>query len=205
MSDITNEFESNSYKSREKLASSSEEKRVRKVVTGPVKVKKKSETRRLADLFLSEDAATIKQYLIWDELIPAIKDLVSRMIKNGTDILLFGEKGCSRSSSKSRNSYSGYYEKSSERRSYEDSRTRSRFDYENIVIPTRGEAEETLDEMQDAIDRFGVVRVTDLYDIVGRTAPFTGGRYGWRTIQGAKPIRVDDGYILKLPRPQPID
>lgn len=203
MSDTSNEFKSNSYKSKE--TTTSEEKRVRTVVSNPVKVKKKSEAHKLANIFLSDDAVNIKQYLIWDELVPALKDLASRIIKNGSDILLYGEKGRSRGSAKSQSSYSSYYNRPGERRSYDDNRIRSRFDYEDIIIPTRGEAEEVLDEMQDAIDRFGVVRVTDLYDIVGRTAPFTGGRYGWRTIQGAKPVRVDDGYVLKLPRPQPID
>lgn len=199
------EFKSNSHKSREAKEPVTDEKRVRQVVNNPVKVKKKSGLGKIADIFLSEDASSIKHYLIWEELIPAIKDLASRMIKTGTDIAFYGEKRSAGASTRSRSSYSSYYEKSSERRSYEPTRIRSAFDYEDFVIASRPEAEEILDELQDAINRFGVARVNDLYDIFGRTAPLSGGRYGWRTIQGTRVISVGDGYVLKLPKPQPID
>ena len=133
------EFKSNSHRSREAKEPVTDEKRVRQVVNSPVKVKKKSGLGKIADVFLSEDAASIKHYLIWEELIPAIKDLASRMIKTSTDIAFYGEKRHSGGSTKSRSSYSSYYEKSSERRSsYEPSRIRTGFDYEDFIIPSRG-------------------------------------------------------------------
>ena len=205
MSDFINDFKSNSHKSKERKTDLSESKRTEKIVSNPVKTKKKSEVRKLADIFISEDAANVKSYIIWDVLVPTIKKAVSEIIKNGSDIVIFGEKKRDNSSGRSKVSYGGFYDKGSETRMSYETRERTRFDYENIVINTRAEAEEVLDEMQDLIVRYGVVRISDLYDMVELTAPYTGNRYGWTTIQGAKPIRVDDGYILKLPRPRPID
>ena len=59
--------------------------------------------------------------------------------------------------------------------------------------------------MQDMIDRYGVVRVDDMYDMAGLTAPYTSHRYGWTSVRNAESVRVRDGYIIKMPRAVPID
>lgn len=183
-----------------------EKKRAGKIVTGPVKTKKKNEVRKIGDLIFAEDFETVKNHLVSEVLIPGAKKIFSELIKIGTDILIYGESGRRDSSSGSKVSYRSYYDKSGERKTYSgETRARNRFDYEDIIINSRGEAEEILDQMQELIDTYDVVRVTDLYDMLDITAPYTGNRYGWKSINGAKPIRVDDGYILKLPRVQPID
>ena len=202
-----NDYTPNSHKYRNgQTEQSVEKKRAGKIVTGPVKTKKKNEVRKLGDLIFAEDFGTVKSRLASEVLIPGAKKIFSELIKIGTDILIYGDSGRRDSSSGSKISYRSYYDKSGERKTYSsDNKSRGRFDYEDIIINSRGEAEEILDQMQELIDTYDVVRVTDLYDMLDITAPYTGNRYGWKDIHGAKPIRVEDGYILKLPRAQPID
>ena len=60
--------------------------------------------------------------------------------------------------------------------------------------------------MIDIMDNYdGVVTVADLYDLADLTQPYTANRYGWTNLRNATTQRVRDGYILKLPRPMPID
>ena len=69
----------------------------------------------------------------------------------------------------------------------------------------RVEAEEVRRQMLDVIARYGFVTVADMYDMAGLTPPYTANSYGWVNIRTAEPVRVRDGYILRLPKASPID
>ena len=70
----------------------------------------------------------------------------------------------------------------------------------DITFETRGDAEAVLEQMDDVIDRYGIVTVADMYDMADLTAPYTSNKYGWTSINSAEVVRVRDGYILKLPK-----
>ena len=59
--------------------------------------------------------------------------------------------------------------------------------------------------MEEVIDHYGFVTVADMYEMANMSAPFTANKYGWTSIRTAEPVRVRDGYILKLPKAMPID
>ena len=84
-------------------------------------------------------------------------------------------------------------------------RSSSRFDYDDIVIESRGEAEAVLIQMDDLIERYGFVSVLDLYDMCELTAPYTSDKYGWTDLRTARVVPVRKGYVLKLPRALPLD
>ena len=71
-------------------------------------------------------------------------------------------------------------------------------------METSGEAEEVLSRMDELIDTYGVVSVADLYDLIGKSCEYTDNKYGWTNIRNAEPIRVYNGYMLKLPKALPI-
>ena len=193
-------YKPNSHKSKEEHTS--EEKRVEKVVSGSVKSKKRNEVRKFADVFFPEDKETIMTHIIMDIVIPATK----KAILNAVEIILNGETGYSKSkSSASRVSYRDYYDRGDERRSRNEVRVRNNFDYDDIVIETRGDAELVLDQLDDLIDRYGFARVLDLYDAVELTPPYTSNKYGWTNLSTAKIVAVRDGFVLKLPRALPLD
>ena len=59
--------------------------------------------------------------------------------------------------------------------------------------------------MDELVESYGVVRVADLYDLVGLTGNFTDNKYGWTNVKNAQIVRVRDGYMIKMPRALPID
>ena len=59
--------------------------------------------------------------------------------------------------------------------------------------------------MDELIETYGIVSVADLYDLVGKSCNYTDNKYGWTNIRNAEPVRVRDGYLLKMPKAGPID
>lgn len=191
----------------EQKATSIEKKKVEKVVTGVAKVKKKSEVSKLKDIFISEDASNVKSYIIMDVLVPAIKKAIADIVTNGIDMILYGETGHSkRSSNSSKISYRSYYDRRDDDRRYDRDRSlvKQGYDYDDVIIETRGEADAVISRMDEIIDMYGRVSVADLYDLVGITGNYTDNNYGWTNLASAEPIRVRDGYIIKLPKAMPI-
>ena len=192
-------YPSNSHKAREEVA----EKKVEKVVSGKTSTKKKSGIRKLSNTFLSEDVSNVKSYIFSEVLLPAAKKLVSDIVTNGTNMLLYGEIKNKKGNS-SKVSYSRYYDDRS--RDYRSPVVRNNFDYDEIIFETRGDAEAVLDAMYDILNQYKVVSVAELYDLASITTHnYTCNNYGWIDLRGSSVVRVRDGYILKLPRALAID
>lgn len=199
------DFVPNSYKYKEekKQQTTDVQPRAQKVVSGVVKKKKKSEIRKFTDVFVSEDVHNVKSYIWMDVLVPAMKKAIADVVTNGIDMLLYGETGrTKRGTPSSKVSYGSYYKREDDRRNYDSGR--SRYSYDDIVLESRGEAEEVLSQMDAIMEEYGMVRVADLYDLVGITGEHTDNKYGWTNIRNAEVQRVRDGYMIKMPRAIPI-
>ena len=197
------EYAPNSHRSKELQEDENNGRKVEKVVTGNVKTKK-NDARKLTDAFISEDASNVKSYILMDVLIPAIKKAISDIVTDGIDMILYGgTKGSKRDRGTSKVSYRSYYD---DRRSESRDQVSTRFDYDDILFESRGDAELVREQMVEIIDQYGVVTVADMYDMAGKSVPYTGNRYGWTNIRNAEIVRVRGGdYIIKLPKAMPID
>lgn len=196
------DYKPNSHRSKEEQ--NLPEKKIEPVVKGKVTTKKNN-VRKLTNTFVTEDIQNVKSYVLMDVLVPAIKKAISDIVTNGIDMLLYGETGKSRrKTNASVVSYRNYYDSRREER-YSSSRTRTGYSYDDVVLETRGEAEDVLSRMDELIDTYGVVSVADLYDLVGISCNYTDNKYGWTNLRNAEPVRVRDGYMLKLPKALPID
>lgn len=202
-------YKPNSRKFKEEQKNSSEERKIEKVVTGGVKVKKKNELHKLADVFISEDVKNVKSYVLGDVLVPAIKKAIVDIVTDGVNMIFYGgTRRGSRSSEGSKISYRSFYDKRDDDRrgsTYSGGGTRARFDFDEIVFDTRMDAQAVYDLMSETIERYGFVTVADMYDSANLTQPFTSNKYGWMNISTAEIIRVRDGYVIKLPKASPID
>lgn len=198
------DYKPNSHKYKaEQAAKASEEKKVEKVVKGTVKTKKKGEISKFKELVISEDASNVKSYILMDVLIPAFKKAVSDIVTNGIDMILYGETGHSKRNSRTSTvSYRDYYDRKDDRR-YDRPRSIG-YTYDDIILESRGEAEEVLDSLCDLIETYQIASVADLYDLVGETPEYTDNKYGWTNLRNADVERVRDGYRLKLPKAKPI-
>lgn len=196
---------SHKYKAEQKAAEANKPK-VEKVVTGTAKVKKKGELAKLADNFISEDAANVKSYILGEVIIPTICKTIVDIVTDSVNMIFLG--GTGRNKSRNSSSYVSY-------RSYSDRDRRddrrpnytsgSRFNYDEIVFATYGDADAVLEQMGDVIKEYGFVTVAALFDMADLTAPYTAERYGWTSIARADIGRVRDGYVLKLPKAMMLD
>lgn len=197
------EYKANSHRSKEQQR---EEKKVAKVVTGTAKTKKKNEVQKFADVFISEDVANVKSYVVMDVLIPAIKKAISDIVVNGIDMILYGEAGrTKRSSTSSKVSYRSYYDKANDRREANTTK-RGGFDYDSILFNSRGDAEAVLTEMEELISIYGVASIMDLYSAAGLQCDYTYDKYGWSDLRSANVVRarMEEGYYIRLPKAQPL-
>ena len=203
---MNEEYKSNSHKSREgQTEALTERKKVEKVVHGKVRTKPKSGISKVTDMFISEDAANVKSYIVMDVLVPAVKKAISDIVRDGIYMIQYGEaRGRRSSESSSYVSYRDYSRRDDDRDRFIDSRTITVYSQDDIVLETRGEAEEFLSRLDELIDTYGVVSVADLYDLIGKSCEYTDNKYGWTNIRNAEPIRVRNGYMLKLPKALPI-
>lgn len=183
------------------------DKKIEKVVSESVSIKKKTGVSKFADVFISEDVENVKSYILLEVLLPSIKKAISDIVTNGIDILLYGESGRSKKpSTASKVSYRSCYERGNDRRDVVSTRVRNSFDYDDLVFKTRGDAEAVLSAMDEAIDKYGVVSVGDLYDLAEvSTNNYMINEYGWTNIRSASVIRIKDGYMIKLPKAMPIN
>lgn len=202
------QFKPNSHKSKEAVKTEAvPEKKVEKVVSGPVKTRRKSEFRKFTDVFMPDDVTSVKSYIMFDVLIPNIKKALHDIGSSALDVIFYGETGKSGSSPASRVSYRSYYDsKNSGRTNYSSTvNTRPGYSYDDVVLESRGEAEEVLSRMDDLVATYGMVSIADMYDLVGITGNYTDNKYGWTNIRNAQVVRIRDGYAIKMPKPTPLD
>lgn len=196
------EYKSNSHKARERKNEPVAEKKVEKIISGSAKSKKKSGLQKITNVLVPEDADDVKSYIFEDIVVPAVKDIILDAVR-----AFLGVNGNSRgkSSSASKVSYRKYYDDRERRDSGSGNRTRSGYEYDDIILDNRGEAEDVLSRMDELIATYGVVSVADFYDLVGITGNYTDNKYGWSDIRNASVVRVRDGYMIKLPKALPLN
>lgn len=198
-----NDFQPNSHKyKQESQKLDISEKKLEKVIEGAAKTKKKTLSRRFIDTFFNENAGDVKTYLVFDVLIPAIKDTLVDLITKGAEMLFFGE--ATRGSSKKKGSYVSYgasYRQDKVDRLPPASRGSERKNIDDVIFETRGDAEKVLDTLCEALSVYGSVSIADFYDLADISSEWTDNNYGWMDLRGAKVIRTRAGYMIDMPKP----
>lgn len=178
-----------------------------KVVSGEVTQRKKGLGSKIAETFTGDNAHNVMEYVLFDVIIPAAKNMAADAVSQGFERLLFGEAK-SRSRSRSSGSYTSYSKqyKSEDKPSRSISRAaRASHNFAEVTIEHRDEAEDVLVKMTDLVKDYGSASVADLYDLVDITSNFTDNKWGWTDLSGADIERTRAGYLLDLPRPKPLE
>lgn len=200
------EFKPNSHKFKEENQDNLPEKKVEKIITGSAKSKKKNDIQKITDVFVTEDINNVKSYILMEVLVPAIKKAIVDIVTNGVDMLLYGETGRTKKNyNSSKVSYRDYSVRDNDRKREYGSSFKTGYNYDDIILDNRGEAEDVLARMDELISVYGLVSVADLYDLVGITGNYTDNKYGWTDIRSANIVRVRDGYLIKLPKVLPLN
>lgn len=197
-----------------KFPKDSENKQISKVVTGRVTRRRAPLGRRLAENIVGDNAKGVFEYVLLDVVLPAAKDVLADAVSSAIERLLYGEVRSRRPrrSSQFGNSYVSYnrYSSSGYGQSREDPRRgaqprKERPSFDDIVLDTRVDAEEVIQNLIALIDRFEAASVTDLYELVGVTADFTDSKWGWTSPRGMGVTRVANGYLVDIPAPSPLN
>jgi hypothetical protein len=183
------------------------------------KVTKKSAGRQFISSFITDDFGMVKDYLVYDILIPAVKDTIVdtacsaiNMIFNGTDGRYPNSRRTLFGSNPNKTPYGTIYRTSDtgifrqqEKKSYEPNwreHQRSSIDYMDIPFDTRPEAEKVLDAMRDILDQYPSVSVADFYDLVGYNYGnnYTCNDYGWTDLSQVTVTWSRGAWYIALPR-----
>lgn len=184
------------------------EKKVEKVVNGPVTTKKKSGVKKFSDVFLAEDWASVGSYILKDIIVPTIQNSIVEIVRNGIEMAVYGNtrpRGARSGGPKI--AYSGYYDKPNviTRSDNYISEGRNSFSFDELVIRDYADADEILTRMDELIETYELATVADLYEFAGVTAPYTANNYGWTNIKSAKIVRLrGGGYTIDMPKALPI-
>jgi len=193
------EYRPNSHKSKEAAEERVPQRKIEPVVSG-ARVRKRSGIGKLEDLFMPGDADSVKSYILMDVLVPSIKRMISDIVCNGINMLLGESRKGSSDLPVGRVSYRSYYQDRDDRTNRPRSVSELHQGYDDILFPTRGDAELVLDQMFEVLDHFDVVTIADLKEMCDLKSEFTENKYGWTDLRGACVVRVRDGYMLDLPR-----
>ena len=202
---MSTNYKPNSHRSKELTQNT--EKKVEKVTTGKV-VKKKNGMRALSSaLVAEEDFANLKKYIIWDVLIPAGKKMIQETVNTilyGIGASGHGNNGSTVASCITYNSYYGRNNGSS-CSSTKAGRVRAGYNFDDIKVASRADAEAILKRMEEILETYDIVTVSDLYELAGLSSDFPDTKYGWQSLVKAEIINVGDGFMLKMPRAMAID
>ena len=175
-----------------------EKPKMQKVIDTPVTVKKASTGKKLASIFFSDETDNIGDHIVFDLLIPAIKDTIVNIITNGIAMLFYGKPGTRLKSSGGRVLYDQFSKKTAPQRV-----SRSVYDCDSVVFPDYGSADLVLDQLIEYIDRYRQATVLDFYDACGVTSTsYNDQYYGWTDLRNARISRVSGGFVINLPRPE---
>lgn len=197
------------------------EKKVEKVVTGNVTIKKKSTFAKMRDMFIAEDADKVGNYILMDVLVPSIKRAIVDIIKSSAD-MIFGTKGSQKSSGTtytyggiaSHVSYGSISQQNKQVRepTYEQA---SKWDFSCVEFnwfdnaeDNKREADRVVSTMCDLIESYKSASVADLCEILGGLPyEYTAHDYGWTNLTSVVPIKIPgtNGYYLRFPKVVPVD
>lgn len=164
-------------------------------------------------------------YVVSDVLIPRAKDTLSQAIMLASDSVIYGPDGVRPKSISTRpsasrhrpdkdNPYTDYRGMSGGKKrtkaSYERSReisprTRATHKFDDIVLDSRAEADDTIEQMIELISQYGVATVADLYSYLDIEPKHTDYDWGWLDLRGAHARSVRHGFMLVLPEPEYVD
>lgn len=204
-----NSLEPNSHKYRREKGNGDpavqERPRVEKVISGTATIKKRSLAKRFVDTFFAGDMRDVKSYLIFDVMVPAIKETIDSLINKGTEMILFGE--ATKPASKNRISGGTYVSYGSSFRPEREKLVPSRQNrmlrkFDDICFETIGDANQVVDILTELIDLYHQATVGDFYDAAGITPEWTEAdeNYGWTDLSTARVVRTRAGYIIDLPK-----
>lgn len=196
--------------------------KVEPVVKSKVHTRKRTAKTIMQAIFVPQDVESVRDYIIFDIVIPKAKTVVADLGNSILNAILFGDAGPSRvtpfgqgsgvqrvsynSYSSTRQSQQGNTNYSTSSRRYAQSTQQNRAIFEDVIFDSKPDADAVLNKLNEMIDMYGVVSVNDAYDACDLSAPYTYNNYGWTSLTSAYVDRDRHGqWVIHFPLALPID
>lgn len=180
------------------------------------KRKKTSRIEKASEEFLGNNPKTLGDSIVSDIVVPSIKNMISDLVHTvgdvltgGADRMLYGQTDIIPGSRYSRSG--------STRVSYDRVRNgtiaSSAFrgapsgthHMDKIIVATRAQAENILQQMYSLLDQYEVVTVADFYSMADITPNHVDQEWGWTDLKGSMVRQVRDGFEIALISPKPLN
>lgn len=182
------------------------------VVTGKTTIKKKSEGKKFIETFFKGDASQVRDSIWLDVIAPAIRDMIWGALERAGKGIIYGDFSSDRrrdergSIPATRVDFTRY-SKDRRRDEYRDRVSNDLYEYGEVFVESRRDAEAILDRLYELFDRYQWASVAQLYELANLRAKYTDHNYGWRESDRNRitiaPTR--GGYLIKMPAPRPFD
>lgn len=205
------DFPSNSQKAK---ATDAPREKIKPVTSAETRDRKRGLGRQFKETFFAGNAREAAVGMVEEVVVPGIRDMLHDAVQGGIERFFYGERTSRpRRSSPLGNQATGHVNYAGMAPSGPKApmqrmlsrQSRATFDFRDIIIPTRSEANEVLDNMFEWISRFERVSVADLYELTGIRSEHTDEKWGWTSLRGAKAVKLrQGGFLLDLPEPEPL-
>lgn len=171
-----------------------------------IEIKRKRTIDRLAETFIGKDVGSVRDYIIFDVVIPAIKNAIVDACSNGIRMLLGVDNGSRRKGDDYDTPYSTYYKSNRRDNNRNDTaRRHTRDDYRDIVFTSEDGARDAIRKLKTRAYQYNTTSVADYKDILQITSgDFQENYWGWSKeeidrLAERGPRHVSDGWVLDLP------
>ena len=181
-----------------------EKTKLQPVVSSPVTKHKKTGFQKIAGIVSDNiEKNDVKGRIINDIILPMILDMVNTGLSG-----MFGiEPTKSRRTLDSivSTARSSDYWKAGNNKQPVARTTRSAYDFDNPVYSTLADAETVLRNLVACAEQYGQISVSDILELSGTVPSSTDYKYGWTDIHNVDIVHVAEGYMIRMPRPVPLD
>jgi hypothetical protein len=212
------DYTDKSKKEKSETSKEAPSKQIEKVVKGEVVIKKKGLGQKFKETFIAVDVPSVAQYVTYEVLIPAARNLIYDVLSKGAERLMFGESSARRRMSTWANGPTKYnYQRHSDpihRHPREQTMRYAptpapgprspRYSQNEFILEDRDEADLVLERMHDILDEYQVLTMADLLELLGERTSHTDHKWGWISLTGAHVRQIREGYLLEIPPAEPV-
>ncbi len=199
------QFPSNSHSKKSQAARPE----VKSVVKGGVRVKEKTVGDTFKNVVWGKYVRPALVFAVVSVALPAIKDMAEDAVTGMIRGAFNGGEYNRANRTKGGGNFINYSSFSKDGKKEEprqlSQRARATHDFNELVLESRAEGDMILETLGDLIEQYGHAKVSDMYSLAGISGSFTDEKYGWFDLTGASVRRHHGGYLLAMPRTQPID
>lgn len=180
-----------------------------KKVVANAKLKDKTFKQKVRDAFIADEVKDVKTYVVFDIIIPAIKETIRNLVVNTIDMSLFGKtRGRRDTEQRGGSTYIAYDRaygggKPDDRRPVKQETAVLRVnELDRVTFNNKADAIDVLAHLFESIEEYHVASVADFLSFANLPVSHIHHKWGWYDLTGACVEEdPDGGYYIRLPRP----